>query len=443
MSFLHRNLRFSWRLFTSYIKKNWRLFLLGLGVGIIFIYFSPVIFKSFAGKRDRVIGMVGNYTVTTMPISIQKEISIGLTQISSSGLATTAAALRFEATDSGKIVRFYLDKNLLWHDGTKFSSQDINYNLKGVTISKIGNSEVEFKLSEPFAPLSSIVSQPLFKNGLTGLGQWRVTGIKFNGRFIGSIALFDSLTGANKVYKFFPTDEAVMTALKLGVVNEIEEAKSTFGLDKDIHYEITPVDSESKMAVMFFNMRGKIGEEKTVRQGLVYALPNAYDFGKKADSPIALTNWAYNVGVKDYSQNLESAKKMTGATASRSGQLKMLLAVDRNMVEAGKVVEKSWKDIGVNVQTYVTDVVPTSFDAYLTVVDVPSDPDQYFRWHSTQDKNISGYRSPKVDRLLEDGRRTLDLTARKDIYFNFQKAITEDVPAAFLFYPREYVIRRK
>ena len=75
---------------------------------------------------------------------------------------------------------------------------------------------------------------------------------------------------------------------------------------------------------------------------------------------------------------------------------------------------------------------------------VPLDPDQYFYWHSTQNLgNIAKYKNVRVDKLLEDGRSTLDFKARKDIYDDFQKVITDDMPAYFLYYPYVYTIARQ
>jgi len=75
---------------------------------------------------------------------------------------------------------------------------------------------------------------------------------------------------------------------------------------------------------------------------------------------------------------------------------------------------------------------------------VPADPDQYVYWQSTQENtNISNYSSPKIDKLLEDGRKTLDTDARKKIYADFQFYLVDDAPAIFLYYPKVVTIRRK
>jgi ABC-type transport system substrate-binding protein len=107
-----------------------------------------------------------------------------------------------------------------------------------------------------------------------------------------------------------------------------------------------------------------------------------------------------------------------------------------------KLIKGAWEKAGIETLVEVADTRPMNYDAYLAYVALPADPDQYVLWHSTQTGNISGYKSFKIDKLLEEGRQEIDQSKRKNIYQNFQKAITEDVPAAFLFYPKVYTIER-
>ncbi len=74
---------------------------------------------------------------------------------------------------------------------------------------------------------------------------------------------------------------------------------------------------------------------------------------------------------------------------------------------------------------------------------LPRDPDQYTLWHSGQKNNITKYKNLRIDKLLEDGRKTVDLDERKTIYADFQKYLIDDVPAVFLYFPTEYQIKRK
>jgi peptide/nickel transport system substrate-binding protein len=84
------------------------------------------------------------------------------------------------------------------------------------------------------------------------------------------------------------------------------------------------------------------------------------------------------------------------------------------------------------------------FDFFLSIFQIPPDPDQYVFWHSTQKNAIFfGYKNVKVDKLLEDGRNTLDINQRKKIYQEYQKVIADDPPGLFLYHPYVYIIRKK
>ena len=88
--------------------------------------------------------------------------------------------------------------------------------------------------------------------------------------------------------------------------------------------------------------------------------------------------------------------------------------------------------------------IPNNYDFLLAFWEIPSDPDQYFFWHSTQkSSNITNYKNVKIDKLLEDGRSSIFPADRKKYYIDFQKTIVDDLPAIFLYYPYVYTIERK
>lgn len=435
-----RSLRLGIKLLVSYLKVNFKLFLLGFVISVSLIGLAPEVFPRLFPKRPQTIGLVGNFTISSLPKSVQKEISFGLTQITPDGDATTGAAISWTATDSGRVFVFKLDENLFWHDGTKFDATQINYNLKGVQIKTQSLNEVSFILKEPFSPLPILLSQPLFKNGLVGLGEYKLDSIKLAGGFVEGLNLISLKSGLRKNYKFFPNELAAVTALKLGSIDQVIELHSSYGLEKDPHYSISEKIDTNVIATVVFNVDQKNLRDKGIRQALAYALPDTFQEGETAFSPISKTSWAYNANVKLYPQSLDIAKKEFAG--SESANTKIVLSASPNLSFASDEVANSWRNLGLNVKQERSDTVSRSFDAFLTYIELPEDPDQYAIWHSTQFGNVSGYKSPRVDRLLEEGRQTLDQDKRKAIYLNFQRALTEDVPAAFLFYPKLFSVSR-
>jgi len=78
------------------------------------------------------------------------------------------------------------------------------------------------------------------------------------------------------------------------------------------------------------------------------------------------------------------------------------------------------------------------FDALLVGITVGNDPDPYPFFHSSQvndpGDDFSGYSTLAMDRLLEQARKTVDQTKRRDLFAQVWTAIATDVPVVFLYY---------
>ena len=70
------------------------------------------------------------------------------------------------------------------------------------------------------------------------------------------------------------------------------------------------------------------------------------------------------------------------------------------------------------------------------------DPDPFAFWHTSQLKdpglNIALYSNHTVDQLLEEARRTSDQAAREEKYGRFQKIVSDEIGAIFLYRPTNY-----
>jgi len=104
-----------------------------------------------------------------------------------------------------------------------------------------------------------------------------------------------------------------------------------------------------------------------------------------------------------------------------------------------QVVQDAWKNIGVDMKlqleeaTIVVNRASKSFDyeMFFFGLTTTPEPDQTRYWASNQHgpgANYYGYSNPKVDDLLMQGIRTLDIEQRKAIYVQAQNLIVADVP---------------
>jgi len=112
----------------AFISKHFKVLTSGLIIGFILtlaaIELYPV-YQPMFFPRVESIGVIGSYTASILPQSIQQKLSIGLTTLNSDGTALPALATHWNATDSGKRYIFYLRDDAYWHDGTKVKAEDI------------------------------------------------------------------------------------------------------------------------------------------------------------------------------------------------------------------------------------------------------------------------------------------------------------------------------
>ena len=172
------------------------------------------------------------------------------------------------------------------------------------------------------------------------------------------------------------------------------------------------------------------------------------NFGEIARGPISPASWAYNSNLKTNSYDIDTATKIVkkDMDATESGQLNLLTSYD--YYDAADSIAGEIKKTGLKVDiNMISYDLPDNFDLLLVFWNVPKDPDQYYFWHSTQigpnKSNISNYQNVKVDKLLEEGRSTVNIEERSKFYQEFQKIIQDDPPALFLYYPYVYTIKRK
>jgi len=417
-------------------------FVSGLLLSLAFWRVLPFIQAQWFTQVAR-IAIVGEFTPATLPITVQKDISTGLTNINPDGTVLPGLATSWTATDSGKTFVFTLRNNALWHSGKEVTSADINYNIRGVTFSPIDKFTIRATLKAPYSPFPAVVSKPLFLSGLEGWGPYRVSSIRLNGDKVTSIRLTpESARTPAREYYFYKTENEAIMAYKLGEVNTIEDLSTAADLSHWGHTTIDTMTKYNRIVSLYFNLTVPILTDRSVRQALAYGAPIRADV-EHASSPIAKTSWAFSTKVKQYGFDMSAAQKLLGNTKESSESAKLTISTFAPYLEDATAIAASWTTLGVPTTVRVVSTVPPDYQVLLSAQDVSPDPDQYPFWHSTQkDTNITGYANVKIDKLLEDGRQELDMNKRKTIYADFQRYLTEDAPAVFLYYAKSYTISR-
>lgn len=397
----------------------------------------------FGGKVER-IGMAGRFRTETLPETILEEIGDGLTSMDESGIVMPNLARSWESPDKGKTWIFHLNSKNSWQNGEKIQSSHLSYEYTDVSVEAPDPETIVFKLETPFSPFPAIVSKPVFKKGLLGTGQWRVDKASISGGFLQKLEII-SQDKDRKVYKFYPTEERAKLAYKLGEVDVLAGIFNPSPFTSWKNTKVSEVIDTQKEVVLFFNTQDKILSDKNLRQALSYATEKVSLPGIRAVSPLAPTSWAYNPQVKRYDLDRERAKDLIDDLPKEfSKGLNIKLVTSPILLEIAEKIAKDWQDLGVKTSVQVSSGIPTEYQALLAIYEIPKDPDQYSIWHSTQEgSNVSKYKDPRIDKLLESGRTELSLEDRRTVYLDFQRFLLEDAPALFLYHPVSYNIERK
>lgn len=441
-----KKFRFFFRLATAFVFRYVSELFIGLVVGIVTFLLAPYIGRIMHFPRPvQTVGVVGRYTTSDLPEFILRKMSLGLTEIDATGLPGPALAESWEATDSGQTYIFTLRQGIRWQDNTLINSEDIKYNFKDVQVSYPDFRRLMLRLPNPFSPLPTVVSRPVFKKGLVGTGSYKISQIKRNGNLVEILTLapIDSRSGQpNLRYYFFSSERQARTAFKLGQINSIADLAD---LGELVNWPNTAISRDThfdRYVAIFFNtsdpdLAGVAG--RNLRQALSYAVDKSRWSQPRVYSPINPNSWAYNDDIKRYDYDPVKARDLLKKVEKIP---QILLTTVPAYLPVAEAIKSDWEAVGVTSQVTVTLDVPEHFTALVLAQAIPTDPDQYSLWHSTQEStNLTKLKkSPRLDKLLEDGRKLSGLKERREIYSEFQKYLLDEAPAAFLFHPQTFTV---
>lgn len=411
---------------------------------LIAVFFLFKAGPSFFPKTTISEGIVGLYSRNNLPPSVANLISKPLVSIDRTGRPQPVLAEGWQVNNNATVYTFSLKKDLYWSDGSKAKSSDIKFNLPDVEISYPNDSTIEFKLADSFNPFPSLLISPVFKgDSLLGVGDFIVEKEELNHGLVKKLLLSPKNGNLPMVsIHFYPDERTAKTAFELGEVESLIGFSDGVSLQEQPSIEFKKITSFNKLVAIFYSTKDPILSDKNMRRALSAATP-VIDGEERAKTPIPSQFWAYNTDIKESLGDPESAKNYLDKVQSGKESIITLTTVP-SLASLGEKIIRGWRGSGIQAVLRVESGIPQNFQALLLSESIPSDPDQYALWHSTQDTtNLSKYSSPRVDKDLEDGRKTGDLEKRKENYLDFQKVLIDDSPATFLYFPKIQVVYRK
>lgn len=430
------------------LKRNW-FFVLAVFVAIAIIVLLQFKFHFLYSANVIRIGLIGTYQQHDLPHEATELISTGLVAVDGDTRIKPNLVNGWEVNNDATIFKFKLKDNLKWSDGTLLKSMDLEFPIPNATVSYPDDKTVQFTLKEAYSPFPSLLIKPVFKKGsLVGVGPYRITKIEKSRIFITKIILESNNPKLPTVQvRFYPSEKVAAIGFHLGEVQAILGIVNPKAIESGQGVMLKQKTDYSKIVTVLYQVTDKLLGNRSLRQALSFQIPEASGEAV-ANNPYPPSSWAYDKDSKKYFSNeVEAKDAMERAKSTVSPDMlkaELLLIATPNLADAGGDIVLAWKKLGFDAKLRIESGIPQNFQALLITQSIPVDPDQYFLWHASQTKtNLSKYDSKRADKDLEDGRKIIKEEDRKAKYFDFQKTIQEDVPAAFLYFPKYNVIYLK
>jgi len=270
----------------------------------------------------------------------------------------------------------------------------------------------------------------------------------------------------------FPSQAAALDALDRAQIDGLANLTPSGAAQQRANTQVTVLTTSTyQYAELLFNLKTDepYFQDVRVRQAVAKAIDRTAIIrdvlGGQAvpdDSPIPRSiTWAYDSAAQQPPYDLTAAAKLlddagwtmvNGIRSKGTTTLSFGLTVSSDVPPYERVAETVARQLAqvgivaevrpVTTASLIHDYLnPRTFDMTLTAFDNGPDPDVYSFWHSSQAHpggfNFAGMKKNVfIDGDLEDGRNTLDLTARAKAYATFQEDFAKEIPAIFLYSPR-------
>jgi len=407
-------------------------------------------------------------------------------------------------TPDDKTYVFSLRKGVKFHDGSEFTAEDVKFTIESIMNPELKSPKaaaydnvkkieildpytIKFTLKEVFSPFLVEMTQPIlskkateaqegkqFTTTLIGTGPFKLTEWTPDQQLVFE-ANPDYFEGAPKlkkvVLKIIPDDTVRFLELKQGGIDLVQNAiqpdmvavaEKTKGLKV--------VQSESSVIYYLgFNLKDPILSNVKVRQAIACAIDRKTIVEHLLKSQASLasgllspSNWAYEPNVTTYDLNIEKAKTLLdeagypdpdGDGPQPRFKISYKTSTAGLRIHLGEVLQDQFKQIGVEIseiQTYewakfYEDIKAGNFQIFTLRWVGITEPDIFYSiFHSNMippdGRNRGYYHNPKIDELLEQGRREVTPDGRKKIYSDVQKILADDLPYVYLWYPHNIIV---
>lgn len=385
-------------------------------------------------KAQYRLGIIGQFSANQLPSRIINFLNAGLITLNDKQEPVPNLAQKWEISADGKTYTFYLRAGQKWSTQKPLLASQIQMSIPNIAIETRDPNQISFKIPTKFAPFLSLLNIPLLNSESKLAGDYEIH-LKQKGSGIITQINLESKT-RKIIFNVYSTPKQALIAYKLGQVDMVLDLPTDYYQDSLVYGQTKKETDFSHVIMLVFNQTDANLKDKAIRQGIAYALKDKTFGEHEALTTIFPGSWAYNPLVKTYPFNPQRAKELV------KNKISLELATTPELLATAEKIKSQLDSDIFEINIKVVTSVPDQYQLFLTSYPIPSDPDQYRDWHSTQATNIGRGSDEKIDKLLEDARTNQDPKVRKGLYLDFQKTFAEELPALVLYYPSIFQIAR-
>ncbi len=517
-------LSFFKKLFLSFYRRELILFAVS---GIIFLSSSLLLTLAYISENTTTVpvdggkyieGIIGQ-PVFVNPALATSDTDRDLTELLFNSLSDMAES--YKADKGGEIWRYRIKNGVYWHDGKSVTSDDIIFtieliqnpdsrsplfsNWNGVTVSRISEREVEFKISNPYVFFKSNIEdlKPIPKHifalippanirlssyNLEPIGNGPFIFQYFNKRSDGYIKNYYLAKNENYPDKkpyidklniaFYNKESDLINAFNSGLIDGFGATDQKNAEKISFSNNIFPLRMLKYYAVFFNSYSHQALKDKNVRLALLTATNKkgiiqkifsgqAYEVSSPIINAVNKTNNNFTepeFSIDKASQILESTDWKIKDNNIRekiidkeSVALEFSLTVPEIpfLVETAHSIKSDWEKIGIKLNLLIlplseinNNVIKNrNYQMILFGNILGKSPDIFSFWHSSErfypGLNLSLYESKTADSILETIRKDFDDEKRQSDILSLNSLIVSDLPAIFLYSPNYLYIAKK
>ena len=420
---------------AKFLSRKERYIILGLSVLIIASLLAiPIVYyfritevrPDFGGEFTE--GLIGEPRFIN-PLFLQNDTDRDLAQLIYSGLLKNDGqgnfipdlAENFNVSDDGLAYRFNLRKNIKWHDGKNFSTDDVVFTVKttqnqdfaspqrinwqGVEIIKIDDWTIEFRLKNPYTQFINNLSLGILPShlwqdvkpgnfilselNLKPIGTGPYEFFKLKKDRLGRITSYELIANENYYldgpfiesinFNFYTSEEDLIQSFNLSGVDSLSGISPTnlASLRFPGKVKINQFKIPRYFAVFFNQNQSEVLSDKNVRLALAHSvnkdkiIESINGQGFKVDSPILPEIFDdFENSIKKYDYNPDFVKQILENSGwqdkdgngirekgDRKLEIQFVIPLRKDFAAIGELLKKNWEEIGIKIDLIASSVI--------------------------------------------------------------------------------------